>query len=39
MKAFTKLANDIVSDTIDKAKHLEVEEETYTVTKTRKVMA
>ena len=39
MKSFTKLANDIVNNTIRKAKNCNVKEETYTVTKTRKLLA
>jgi DNA-directed RNA polymerase subunit M/transcription elongation factor TFIIS len=39
MKSFTELANDIVNSTIQKAKECNVKEETYTVTKTRKVIA
>jgi len=39
MKSFTKLANDIVNSTIRKAKKCNVKEETYTITKTRKVIA
>jgi len=39
MQSFTRLANDIVNCTIQKAKECNVKEETYTVTKTRKVLA
>jgi len=39
MKSFTKLANDIVNSTIQRAKECNVKEETYTITKTRKVIA
>jgi hypothetical protein len=39
LKSFSKLANDIVNTVITNAKNCEVEEETYTVKKTRKVFA
>jgi DNA-directed RNA polymerase subunit M/transcription elongation factor TFIIS len=39
MQSFTRLANNIVNSTIQKAKKCNVKEETYIVTKTRKVMA
>jgi ribosomal protein S27AE len=39
MRSFTRLANNIVNLTIRKAKKCNVKEETYTVTKTRKVLA
>jgi len=38
LKAFKQLAEDIVNDTIHKAKKCRVEEETYLVEKTRKVI-
>jgi len=38
MQSFSRLANDIVSNVIERAKNCEVEEEEYTVTKTRKVI-
>lgn len=39
MKSFEKLANDIVNSVIRQAKSCKVDEETYTITETRKVMA
>jgi len=39
MQSFTQLANDIVSGVIENAKNCSVEDEEYTITKTRKVMS
>lgn len=38
LQSFTQLANNIVSDVINMAKHANIKEEQYTVTKTRKVI-